>query len=69
MCDVAYVLMVERLERLAVSVAGGLAGAGAEGAWELPDNIRDEFDTNLNAPMVALVESDTEVALRRLGVA
>lgn len=69
LCDVVYVLMVERLERLTNAVAGGFAGAGAEGAWELPDKIRDEFDTSLNAPMVAETLSDTELALRRLGVA
>ena len=71
MCDIAYVLLVERLERQVLSerqVAAVLATAGAEDI-EMPDmdGARAEFEAALVAEPVP--ESPRARLLRELGVA
>ena len=71
MCDIAYVLLVERLERQVLSerqVAAVLAAAGAEDI-EMPqmDEARVAFDAALVADPVP--ESPRAALLRELGVA
>ena len=71
MCDIAYVLLVERMERQVLSerqVAAVLASGGAENI-EMPqmDEARAEFDAALVAEPVP--ESPRAAMLRELGVA
>ena len=69
MCDVAYAVQVEQLERWVATerqVAATLMAAGAEGV-ELPDisSLRQSFDEELEAPFRLVVE-DPERYLNRL---
>ena len=71
MCDIAYVLLVERLERQVLServVAATLAAGGAEDV-EMPqmDEARATFEAALVAEPVP--ESPRAALLRELGVA
>ena len=70
LCDITYVLLVERLERQVLSerqVAAVLATAGAKDV-EMPqmDEARAQFDVALIAAPVP--ESPNAVLLRELGV-
>ena len=71
MCDIAYVLLVERLERQVLSerqVAAVLAASGAEDVV-MPDmdDARADFEAALVADPVP--ESPRAALLRELGVA
>jgi hypothetical protein len=67
LCDIAYVVQVQRLERRMDAIAAALCAAGADDALSIPDDARADFDAALCAAPPP--PSKAELLRRQMGVA